>query len=159
MPTPAEYEIATIEKYARLGSDDHDIAAILKVPRDLLTEVYATELEHARAERRAILLSQIWTSAKEGKTSILIWLGKVELGWEQRAKQGKTQPHQKPDQPFDFPTFAAEFASLHIDGKPADEATLRRLALMAIQNELDAHRKPPPIVDSCITSIPSPESS
>jgi hypothetical protein len=159
LKTTADIELKSVMEHARLGLDDDDIASILEVSVALMTEVYHVELERARAERRAILLSNVWKSAKEGKTNILIWLGKVELGWAERAKRGKVSPRQKPDEPYDFDSFVAQFNSILVDGKPPDDAILRRLAMTSIRDELESQQKPPPIVDLCIISTPSRASS
>jgi hypothetical protein len=158
LPTVAETELINVEKWARIGSDDDDIAALLRVPLAFL-EVYRTEIEYARAERRAIILSTVWQSAKEGKTNLLIWLGKVELGWAERAKRGKISHRPKPTEPCNLDAFIAEFNSILVDGKPPDESTLRRFAMMSMRDELESPKKQPAFVDSCIISTPSPASS
>jgi hypothetical protein len=159
MNSIADAEEKLVEAYARVGSDDQDIAAILEVPVPLLVEVFGNRIEHWRADRRASLLKSIWDTAKGGNANLLTWLGKVELGWAERAKRGKPRPPPPTDTSFNFEAFSAAFDGVHLGGVKADDATLRRMARMAIHAELGSLEKPPPIVESCITSDHSPGSS
>ncbi len=83
------------------------------MPVKRLRRRWSATLAKARAQRRTNLRGLIWATAAKGNATLLAWLGKIELGWEQRQHQ-QTEKRRKPR--FDFTAFAKAFAEFH-DGK------------------------------------------
>ncbi len=172
-----------LERYARLGADDADVASLVEMPAEEMTANFGDVMERARAERRAILLGLIWEAAQKGNVTILTWLAKVELGWADRAKRPKVTPPPAKAPNFDFEIFAAEFCAqfpsdidpdldtplvdppatspLLPPGKhgPAVTSPLQRAVLSAIRREAIVDVKPARTKKSCTVSASSPRAS
>lgn len=105
-----------VENCAKIGADDADIAVLTGASPAMIHRRYARLIQHARAERRTLVRKAIWAAAMEGNVPLLVWLGKVDLGWlEANERRSHLEPTGKRKQ-FDFDALQAEFALLHGGG-------------------------------------------
>lgn len=82
-PPPVERilpEHEQVRTYAYQGATDQEIATCLDCDVRELAIVYAGELARGRAERRMALRRMQWDHAEKGGASLLVLLGKCELG-------------------------------------------------------------------------------
>ncbi len=78
--TKTPIDIKQVENLALLGLANEDIADILGVSASTVRRRFKALLAKSRGNRRAILRKYQWEAAKKGSASVLIWLGKNELG-------------------------------------------------------------------------------
>ena len=62
-----------------------EMAAVLEVDKSTLSRRYATDIENWRADGRTSLRRAQWKKALGGNPTMLIWLGKQELGQKDRS--------------------------------------------------------------------------
>lgn len=74
-----------IEQYAKDGCTDSEIAALAGCSHDTLTARFSDELNRARAFRKHILRKKQFDLAEAGNVTMLIWLGKNDLGQKDQA--------------------------------------------------------------------------
>lgn len=65
---------------ATVGATNTEIAEYLGCSVDTLTRRFADVLTKTRAGRRIRLRRLQWQAAEQGDRTMLVWLGKVELG-------------------------------------------------------------------------------
>lgn len=69
-----------VYKLAQIGCTNKEIADIVGVSHDTLTRRCENELEEGRAFGRMSLRRKQWEVALSGNVTMLIWLGKQQLG-------------------------------------------------------------------------------
>lgn len=79
-----------VEGMAYAGGTTEEIAQFLAVSRDTIERRFTDVLTQARARRRLRLRQLQWKAAEAGDKTMLIWLGKVELGQSETVKQEHT---------------------------------------------------------------------
>ena len=82
MARPKKYDInpKEVEILAKQGATNTDIAEVFNVGEHVIRKSYAEFLTKGRAEKRMKLRRLQWESAEDGNVTMLIWLGKQELG-------------------------------------------------------------------------------
>ena len=78
----AKLSVEAIGQMALEGAKNSEIAALLGVADETITDNFSKILTQKRAERRTNIRRKQYTLAINGNVSMLIWLGKQEL--EQR---------------------------------------------------------------------------
>ena len=86
--TPIDPKVVEGMGYA--GGTNVEIAQFLGVSTDTIERRFAPVLEQSRARRRLRLRQLQWKAAEAGDKTMLIWLGKVELGQAETVKQEHT---------------------------------------------------------------------
>lgn len=71
---------AAIAEAAETGCTDQEIAALSGVTDETLRKRHRRELEYGRAKRRYELRTKQYEQAKAGNGTMLVWLGKNDLG-------------------------------------------------------------------------------
>ncbi len=69
-----------ILNYASLGASNRDIADLLGCDEGTIRKRFSAELTKGRANRKNELRQMQWDAAKSGNVTMLIWLGKNDLG-------------------------------------------------------------------------------
>ena len=82
-----------VENYAKLGCSDVDIAQMLMVSARHIKRHFAELLEKSRAERRTVIRGWQYEAAKKGNVTMMIWLGKQELGQSDKAENMNKGQH------------------------------------------------------------------
>jgi hypothetical protein len=72
--------VQEIINYARLGASNREIADMVGCDESTIRDRFPAELTKARSQRKTKLRQLQWKAAEAGNTSMLIWLGKNELG-------------------------------------------------------------------------------
>lgn len=85
-----------VEGMAYAGGSTVEIAQFLAVSTDTIERRFADVLTQARARRRLRLRQLQWKAAEAGDKTMLIWLGKVELGQSETVKQEHTGKDGQP---------------------------------------------------------------
>jgi predicted transcriptional regulator len=81
MPRPLiNIDPKEVEGYARLGSPVTEIADFLGVHESTIRRRFRKEIKKSRAARRITLRQFQWKEARDGNVTMLIFLGKLELG-------------------------------------------------------------------------------
>lgn len=75
-----EIDAKVVEAMAYVGAPNTDIAAYFSVNEGTIRKRFSEILAKARAGRRVKLRELQWDAAKHGNTTMLIWLGKQDLG-------------------------------------------------------------------------------
>lgn len=78
--TKKELNPDMVYKLAQIGCTNQEIADIVGVSHDTLTRRCKAELEEGRAFGRMSLRRKQWDVALAGNVTMLIWLGKQQLG-------------------------------------------------------------------------------
>ena len=94
MARPKKYDIDSkqVEIMASQGATNTDIAEVFKCTEGLIRKSYSEFLTKGRAERRMKLRRLQWKAAESGNTTMLIWLGKQELGQTDRQEIEHIRP-------------------------------------------------------------------
>jgi hypothetical protein len=74
-----------VYKLARLGATNTDIADFYGCDETTIRKRFPEILAKGRAERRNTLRQWQWDAAQAGNVTMLIWLGKQDLGQSDRA--------------------------------------------------------------------------
>lgn len=69
-----------VQKLAAIGCTDKEIGEIVGCSHDTLTRRFKQELVEGRATGKASLRRKQWEVALSGNVTMLIWLGKQQLG-------------------------------------------------------------------------------
>lgn len=69
-----------VRKLAKLGATNVDIAGFYGCDEGTIRKRFSEMLTKGRAERRNTLREFQWKAAEDGNVTMLIWLGKQELG-------------------------------------------------------------------------------
>lgn len=69
-----------VSNYARLGASNVDIAEMVGVDEKTIRNRFSEILAKSRAKRRTVIRGWQFDAAKNGNVTMLIWLGKQELG-------------------------------------------------------------------------------
>jgi len=80
MTPPKRTRAEEVANYARLGAPDTEIAAMIGVSPQTLVRHHGPALRQGRAQRKLKLRQKQTEVALEGNVTMLIWLGKQELG-------------------------------------------------------------------------------
>ena len=81
MPRPRiNIDPRQVEALTRLGSPASEVADLLGVSESAIRKRFKALLAKARAGRRMKLREYQWKLAREGNVTMLVFLGKVELG-------------------------------------------------------------------------------
>ena len=83
---PVEIPEETVRILAKVGCTTTEIAAELKVDRRTLQRRFAATIKEAKEAGRTSLRRAQWRVALKGNPTMLIWLGKNELGQKDRAE-------------------------------------------------------------------------
>jgi len=75
-----ELDEKQIANYAKLGCSNREIAAMLGVNEGTIRKRYSALLDKSRAERITVIRGWQYEAAKKGNVTMLIWLGKQDLG-------------------------------------------------------------------------------
>ncbi len=76
----ADITAAQVRKLARLGAKPHEIADIFGVHRDTIHARFPTDLTKGKADLKNELRHAQIQAAKQGNSTMLVWLGKQYLG-------------------------------------------------------------------------------
>ena len=89
---PINIDAKQVEAFIRLGSPIGEIAEFFGVTEARIRREFRDLIPHSRAARRIQLRKLQWEAAKAGNVSLLILLGKLELGQreDQPAREEKT---------------------------------------------------------------------
>ena len=80
-------DVRHVEFFARLGSPVAEIAAFFGVSESTIRRQFRETVSKASAARRIRLREFQWKSATDGNTTMLIFLGKQELGQGEEKSQ------------------------------------------------------------------------
>ncbi len=75
-----EINAEQVQKLAAIGCTDKEIADIVGCSHDTLTRRFKEDLAFGRANGRTSLRRKQWEVALSGNVTMLIWLGKQQLG-------------------------------------------------------------------------------
>ena len=93
-------DLAQVESLAGIGCTHEEIAAVLKCTKDTLykQDGFSTAFKRGQDTGKQSLRHHQWQKAKEGNTTMLIWLGKQHLGQsdKQEVKADHTITHKDP---------------------------------------------------------------
>lgn len=86
-----------IEQYAMLGLSRRIIANLLNVSEGTIRTKYKKNYELGRAKRMTAIAKGQWDALKGGNVTMLIWLGKNDLGQsDQPHSDGNPEPELDP---------------------------------------------------------------
>lgn len=77
---PVAVDLEQLDTLARIGCTYSEIAAVLKVHPDTLANRFSDRIKEAREAGRCSLRRAQWKAALAGDRTMLVWLGKNELG-------------------------------------------------------------------------------
>lgn len=84
-PDDATFSHATVQRMAMTGSTDKDIAVILGITKEQLVKEGKDALELGRTIRRFLLNQRQFNAGMVGDRTMLVWLGKNDLGQMDRS--------------------------------------------------------------------------
>lgn len=84
---PLDIDPAQVEALARIDCTTPEIAAVVGCSEDTLERRFAGNLEKGRREGRASLRRMQYKLAMDGNATMLIWLGKMQLGQRETVRQ------------------------------------------------------------------------
>lgn len=93
---PKPVDAAVVEGMAYAGGTNVEIADFCGVSADTIERRFRDSLTKSRARRRLRLRQLQWKAAEAGDKTMLIWLGKVELGQSETVKNEHTGADGKP---------------------------------------------------------------
>lgn len=85
-----------VEKLARLGCKNNEIADFFGVSHDTIERRFASELLKGRASLKMSLRQWQLKSAEKGNATMLVWLGKQSLGQVDKILNEISGPEGKP---------------------------------------------------------------
>jgi myo-inositol-1-phosphate synthase len=88
-----EIDPKLVENYARLGASNTEIAGLFNCDEGTIRKRFSEILLKARSTRKVKLRELQWKQAEKGNITMLIWLGKQELGQSDKIEQANTNLH------------------------------------------------------------------
>jgi hypothetical protein len=93
---PTRIDAKVVEAMAYAGGSTEEIADFCSVSRDTIERRFMPLLIKSRARRKLRLRQLQWQAAESGDKTMLIWLGKVELGQAETVKNEHTGKDGQP---------------------------------------------------------------
>lgn len=78
-------DVGQLETLAKIGCTYPEMAAVLRVSEDTLTRRFAAKIKGWHEAGRSSLRRAQWKAALSGDRTMLVWLGKQELGQRDKA--------------------------------------------------------------------------
>lgn len=93
---PKAVDQAVVEGMAFAGGTTQEIADFCEVSRDTIERRFMPLLVKSRARRKLRLRQLQWKAAEAGDRTMLVWLGKQELGQTDIVRQEHSGPDGRP---------------------------------------------------------------
>jgi len=92
---PVAIDLELMDNLAQIRCTYEEMAAMLGVDSDTLRSRFSARIEQNREKGRQSLRRRQWQAAMEGDRTMLIWLGKQELGQSDKTATDLTTQGQK----------------------------------------------------------------